>query len=1142
MTSSNNYKTIKLVDYRDKLNNSDITRGPGTEINLTVDQKLQNIDNNMIKKFKITRATSISVNEIESKAWLAVSQFHKLDLSLVGKYKLITIDDIPYKYQFAMSCIFDQVLQIFNDVTGNCAVELPTDTDAVLTLHYILSYLMLAKKHVKSISERIMMFVEYKWPELIDDMINCLKLEFAPNIKRPIKSYKGNKSRHHPDTITMKINRNISHGELGKAYNICTSDMQQASASAQLRDLLQSKHPQQKPENRFVEKLIVANSDISKIKIDDMSQIIQSLHSGVSPGPDGLRNEHIKQFNSVNKHFKKSLTIYCNTSITGKLPQWYYDKLAEASLIALSKNDGETTATLKELEEDGWKNVDVGGGVCAVDEEEELETPTTSSQPTVVVVDCANTFTGLGYQAKLVDIRPIAMGSVWRKITSKGTLCVYKAHLADKFAPYQFGAGATLGTESIVHIIRSLLALHPEWSVLKVDYKNAFNTIFRKALVDAVKKHAPGMLSWVQANHLNATKLWHKCLLHPDNPEHDIIWSEEGVQQGEVGGPVNFCLTIHDILIEINVALANFGGGVALAYMDDLTIIAPHLSINQIWDKLVDSSALVGLVVNPTKCQIYNSNMDTIVDTITLPPEITRKDDGLIIVGTPIGNEQFELAHWESKLKGIRTEIEKACSYDDTQVALMFLSKCISTKLNYYTRMTDPQSPAGLVGVAMDADLCYGLNIILKQDISPDDNCWVQARLAAKHSGLGIQSPISTHAGAFLSSQIGCHNIINKQIKQLQHNYNNNNNNNNNSSNNNDIIAIVDNASNYLCTELSAVCVQLRVSIGKTYQIIENHCVEGGTKIEPLDDLLREGQTTLKLQKHLNMHVSNNHFKHLWKCSSAEEKIRLDSSSAEGGCLVTTVPREPAFKMDPEHFAERICSKLGLPINYIRPGPCTCGKESGSNGFHLQSSCKLSAQQKTNTHDVLKFTWYEFGTAAGYRCKTEDSAVFKQQGIYHQNGRVDVVFECFEGARPLYGDVSVTDARQLDSTDYVNGKHRENEIGEQGRAMEKSKFTKYNSFDSTNAIFKPLVFETLGLWAPEARKVFKTIIHKMHLKTGTSKHILSSYWRSRLCFAQHKTAALGLQTRSDMEDVRGQMIRDQMKAIDWDRFGHVRTL
>eukprot|EP01034_Spumella_vulgaris_P037699 gene37699-46509_t len=279
------------------------------------------------------------------------------------------------------------------------------------------------------------------------------------------------------------------------------------------------------------------------------------------------------------------------------------------------------------------------------------------------------------------------MGNALRKVISKCVLFLNKRPIADDLAPYQFGAGAALGTETIIHMVESVLELEPTYVVVKVDFKNAFNTIFRAKLLTAIKNRVPGMHMWAAKNHIGKTFLWHKCT-EADQVECDSILSEEGVQQGEVCGPTNFCLVLQELIVETNALLQSLGGGYLWGYMDDLTLLAPLGVVESIWPEFVRKAADIGLEVNMSKCVLYTRDIVAPEVAVQMPTTMIRSEDG------------FEM-----------------------------------TGLNYFTRLSNPTSATlQLLSVEMDDALCGGLSTLLKKHpLTTSSKFWQQARLAARH-------------------------------------------------------------------------------------------------------------------------------------------------------------------------------------------------------------------------------------------------------------------------------------------------------------------------------------------------------------------------------------------------------------------------
>mgnify|MGYP003503029475 FL=1 len=70
--------------------------------------------------------------------------------------------------------------------------------------------------------------------------------------------------------------------------------------------------------------------------------------------------------------------------------------------------------------------------------------------------------------------------------------------MAERFLPIQLGFGIPRGTEAAVHATRQYIAgLQPGHGLLKLDFNNAFNTIRRDAVFDAVRQELPELYPFV---------------------------------------------------------------------------------------------------------------------------------------------------------------------------------------------------------------------------------------------------------------------------------------------------------------------------------------------------------------------------------------------------------------------------------------------------------------------------------------------------------------------------------------------------------------------------------------------------------------------------------------------------------------------
>ena len=113
---------------------------------------------------------------------------------------------------------------------------------------------------------------------------------------------------------------------------------------------------------------------------------------------------------------------------------------------------------------------------------------------------CGATLTPL---RKLDDgVRPVAVGETLRRLVGKILLAtgVAKAQVA-VLSPLQVGVGIRSATESVAMGLQAVvdsLALTSDWAVLKVDLRNAFNTVDRQAVLSGALHYTPATYNYLR--------------------------------------------------------------------------------------------------------------------------------------------------------------------------------------------------------------------------------------------------------------------------------------------------------------------------------------------------------------------------------------------------------------------------------------------------------------------------------------------------------------------------------------------------------------------------------------------------------------------------------------------------------------------
>ena len=129
---------------------------------------------------------------------------------------------------------------------------------------------------------------------------------------------------------------------------------------------------------------------------------------------------------------------------------------------------------------------------------------------------------------------------------------------ATLFHPHQLGVALPRGAEIGVHTLRQYITSKHETDkvILKIDYKNAFNSIRRDKVLEKVKQYVPSIYPMVWQAYSKPSKLFFN---------DEVLFSQEGVQQGDPLGPFLFSLGIMDLMKACS-------SEVNLWYLDDGTL------------------------------------------------------------------------------------------------------------------------------------------------------------------------------------------------------------------------------------------------------------------------------------------------------------------------------------------------------------------------------------------------------------------------------------------------------------------------------------------------------------------------------------------------------------------------------------------
>ena len=302
------------------------------------------------------------------------------------------------------------------------------------------------------------------------------------------------------ESLAARISAKLEEGDFGGAVRLASSDDTLAAMDNSTFTALQYKHPPPHPDSVVMPLHVDLQPPSISVNEDDIVRAIRSFPNGSAGGPDGLKPQHLKDMIGpsavdCSQALLPALASFIELVLEGRMPPSIMPYFFGANLTALQKKDG--------------------------------------------------------------GIRPIAVGCTLRRLAAKVAGSKVMEEMGELLAPRQLGYGVRRVAEAAVHAARLYLHdLDPSKAVLKLDFKNAFNTIRRDKMLEAVQKLAPGLFPFVHSAYSSTSTLF-----WADN----TLQSAEGVQQGDPLGPLLFCLTIHELGSQLESELCLF-------YLDDGTL------------------------------------------------------------------------------------------------------------------------------------------------------------------------------------------------------------------------------------------------------------------------------------------------------------------------------------------------------------------------------------------------------------------------------------------------------------------------------------------------------------------------------------------------------------------------------------------
>ena len=690
----------------------------------------------------------------------------------------------------------------------------------------------------------------------------------SPNLVPPTSECvsRGKRSRSRTDQTSERMKRSVSSkladGDVRGAIRLLASSDVIAQQSDEVVECLQRKHPPSPPDLNLPP-CPDESTRAPPVTEADVTAAITSFDTGSSAGMDGLRPAHLKDLTARSAgeagcRLTTALTKLVRTALSGEIPPAARAAFYGASLLALRKSDG--------------------------------------------------------------GIRPIAVGSTYRRLASKVGLRPLSAQLGQELRPIQLGFGTPGGCEAAVHATRQFYQNMTEDTVaVKIDMRNAFNTVRRDQFLRAAREHAPDIYPLLWQAYSQPTPLYYGSTEIP---------SASGIQQGDPCGPALFSLAIHPIASDVTSSFNCW-------YLDDGTIGGDVDSVCSDLERLIPAMAGIGLVLNHSKCEIIlpenapEEKRSAATDKIhrIIPGAAVLNRHELKALGAPITEAAAELV-MEEKREELERMLERLQHLDAHSAFFLLRNSLWLPKLQYLLRSSPLYRQPELLR-PLDNSLRTALTTIA--NVRFEDCSWKQAVLPTRYGGLGLRSTVDVSLPSYVASLHSCQQVI--------------------------------------CSMLPA---HLLPSVNSEREVaVEDWRAIAGVSETPQGDA--KGQ-----QRAWDSVIAERYRESLLSEANQFARARLLSASTpESGAWLRAIPSANlGTLLDNETLRVSIAMRIGADV--CSPHQCKCGAAADIKGYHALT-CRLSAgrhPRHTALNDVVRRSLQ----SAGIPSITEPTGVDRGDG------------------------------------------------------------------------------------------------------------------------------------------------------------------
>ena len=719
----------------------------------------------------------------------------------------------------------------------------------------------------------------------------------------------------------------------------------------------------------------VDDTFVVDFEAEEVTRAIKSFPPGSSGGPSGLRASHLVcPDSSIHNRLVGALAKFASLFASGRLPP-HCRVLCQARLIALPK--------------------------------------------------------------KPSGVRPIAVGETLRRIAAKCLVARFQPEAVENLTPLQLGVGVPGAAEAVVHHYshwRREVPADSDNAMLLIDFANAFNTLDRGSMIDAIKSRAPQFYNYAAFCYGCPTALL---------GDGFSLWSGRGTQQGDACGPLFFSVAVQNLVESAARHVPS-----SKWYMDDGSLLGPVSSLQQAFNLIAAEGPRLGLSLNVTKCVLWGPNASAWTRSGAFAAVPTRPwEQGISLLGVPIGSAPFVSDFITKKTHDLQISLDKLSSLHCAHSATLILRSCLgASKITYLLRVLNPPSGHVLAG-SVSTLLKYTWSDIC--GVPLENAAWDLATLPVRLGGLGIVDPIDFAKFAALSSFLSA--AFSAPVTGIT---------------------------------LPFISTELISSLGEardTAPAMANLLLDTLTPAFDLDAAARSrfsdkfsSQSEWSGEAYIRRAAILD--------SAASERLctlRQLFCGANAGKWLTSLPKLGGF-FDSHEWQLLLRWRLGLPVSPA--GACPgCRSEMDVLGEHALSCASIGTYSRHNAlRDFISRLMADAGLRSTLEVSLPDDSLRP----------ADIFVPCGWGPRPTAFDVSVVHPLRLSV--------RSSSIAAGSAAHDRchAKHAYYDqSCRSAGWDFVPCAVETTGAWCHAAQATINRLAKRIAVSSGTPvKQVVAEVW------------------------------------------------